>query len=294
VRAERLVLPHYDLARVDLTASLDKGVLDFAARAAEGDLHGELRFDARKPVPAVAVRLSLREFETQTLYTAAADRSGAPTPLVSVRTQLAASGVTPREILATSQGEMLVTAGAGKVPMESSYGFERLAGNLLLTLVPGRKTEDFSQLQCAAARFSIANGVATSTDGIALRFEQLDILGGGAINLSTGGILFGYRAVRRNWLSFSIIGLTSGLARVSGTIGEPRVELDPSGVLIQGTAAWATAGISLLAGDLWRKLESTGDPCARIASGARPSSDPLDLLIGALPVRRPASAPASR
>lgn len=294
VRAERLVLPHYDLARVDLTASLDKGVLDFAARAAEGDLHGELRFDARKPVPAVAVRLSLREFETQTLYTAAADRSGAPTPLVSVRTQLAASGVTPREILATSQGEMLVTAGAGKVPMESSYGFERLAGNLLLTLVPGRKTEDFSQLQCAAARFSIANGVATSADGIALRFEQLDILGGGAINLSTGGILFGYRAVRRNWLSFSIIGLTSGLARVSGTIGEPRVELDPSGVLIQGTAAWATAGISLLAGDLWRKLESTGDPCARIASGARPSSDPLDLLIGALPVRLPASAPASR
>jgi hypothetical protein len=158
-----------------------------------------------------------------------------------------------------------------------------LTGNLLTVLVPGRKPQDFAQLQCAAARFTLANGVATSTDGIALRFKQMDILGGGAVNLSTGQIQFGYRAVRRNWLSFSAMGLASGLAVVGGTIDKPTVQLDPTGVLIHAAAAYATAGLSILGGHLWRKLEATADPCARIAAGASSMSDPLDQLTRSLP-----------
>ena len=76
-----------------------------------------------------------------------------------------------------------------------------------------------------------------------------------------------------------MLGLTSGVAQVTGTISDPKIELDPRGMLLVGTAAWATAGVSLLAGDLWRKLESTANPCARIAAGAQLSKDPLDLLI---------------
>jgi hypothetical protein len=294
LRAERLILQQYDLARVELSGSLDKGVVELSASAAEGDLRGELRFDPNQTTPSTAARLSLRDFETQTLYTPGADRSRDLTPLVSIRTELAGSGTTLREMLATAQGEMLITVGAGTLPLGSSYGFERLAGNLLLTLVPNRNTSDITHLECAAARFSIVDGVATSTDGVALRFKRLDILGGGAMNLTTGRILFGYRAVRRNWFSFSLLGLTSGIARVTGTIDQPTIELDPSGVFIQGAAAWATSGLSLLAGDLWRKLNSLRDPCTRIAAGARAGGDPLDQLIRLLPpVTLPALAPAT-
>ena len=89
--------------------------------------------------------------------------------------------------------------------------------------------------------------------------------------------------MRRELFQFSLIGLTSGVAKVTGTISDPSVQLDPSGMLIVGASAWATAGMSLLAGDLWRKLESTADPCARIAAGSRLSSDPLEVLMRSAP-----------
>ncbi len=283
LRAERLILPGYDLAKWQFDGTLANGLIAFSTAAAEGDLRGELRLDVRRDLPGVALHLSLQEVEMQTLYTAAAAPTGATAPRLSMRAQLAGSGATLREMLATGQGELLVTAGAGTLPIGATRGLERLAGNLLLVLLPGRRGSDDAQLECAAARFRIANGIASSSDGIALRLKRIDILGGGAANLQTSEILFGYRAVRREFLSLDLLSLTSGFARVTGTIDHPTVTLDPRGLLIQGSAAWASAGLSLLVGDLWRKLESSSDPCARIAAGAQSLGDPLEAVIRALP-----------
>jgi hypothetical protein len=122
-------------------------------------------------------------------------------------------------------------------------------------------------------------------NGIALRLKRIDILGGGSANLKTSEILFGYRVVRRV-LSLSLLGLTSGPAVVSGTIDNPTAALDPEGLLIQAGAAMSTAGLSFLVGDLWRKRESSTDPCARIAAGAHSVADPLQALVRALPKLR--------
>ncbi|MDM0032842.1 AsmA family protein [Variovorax sp. J22P271] len=290
LRAERLLLHRYDLAKLQVDGKLTNGLIQLSTAAAEGELHGELRLDLRQQVPAAALRLTVKNVNAEALYTARVEAprgAGAPPPL-SINGQLAGAGTTVRHMLTAGRGEFLLTAGAGTLPMGSSYGFERVAGNLLLTLVPGRRAADHTQLECAAARFAIADGVATSSDGVALRLKHLDILGGGAVNLKTGEILFGYRAVRRELFQLSLIGLTSGVAKLTGTLSNPTVELDPSGALLVGTAAWATGGISLLAGDLWRKLQSTADPCARIAEGAQLSSDPLDVLMRSVPsVRLP-------
>ena len=285
LRAERLLLHRYDLAQLQVDGTLANGLIQVSTAAAEGELRGEVRLDLRQPVPAAALRLSLKDVNPETLYTPRVESpsgAGAP-PLLSIDAQLAGAGTTLRSMLTAGRGEFLLTAGAGTLPVHEGYGFERVAGNLLLALVPGRRAADHSQLECAAARFTIADGVATSSDGVALRLKHLDILGGGAVNLKTSEILFGYRAVRRELFQFSLIGLTSGVAKVTGTISDPSVQLDPSGMLIVGASAWATAGMSLLAGDLWRKLESTADPCARIAAGSRLSSDPLEVLMRSAP-----------
>ena len=280
LRAERFLLHRYDLAKLQLDGTLTNGLIEVSTAAAEGELRGELRLDLQHEVPDAALRLWLKNVNPETLYTARVEPpSGAATPLLSMNAQLAGAGTTLRNMLTAGRGEFLLTAGAGTLPIHSGYGFERVAGNLLLTLVPGHRAADHAQLECAAARFTIADGVATSSDGVALRLKHLDILGGGAVNLKTSEILFGYRAARRELFRFSLLGLTSGVAKVTGTLSDPTVELDPSGMLLVGTAAWATAGVSLLAGDLWRKLESTADPCARIAAGTRLSSDPLDALM---------------
>ncbi|MGO4394733.1 AsmA family protein [Variovorax sp. M-6] len=284
LRAERFLLQRYDLAKLQLDGTLTNGLIQVSTAAAEGELRGELRLDLHQEVPGAALRLSLKQVDTEALYTArAGPSSGVARPPLSISAQLAGTGTTVRHMLTTGRGEFLLTAGAGTLPINSGYGFERIAGNLLLTLVPGRRAADNTQLECAAARFTIADGVATSSDGVALRLKHLDILGGGAVNLKTSEILFGYRAVRREFFQFSLLGLTSGVAKLTGTLSNPTVELDPSGALLVGTAAWATGGISLLAGDLWRKLESTANPCDRIAAGTQLSSDPLDVLIRSAP-----------
>jgi hypothetical protein len=186
-----------------------------------------------------------------------------------MRTQLAGSGATLREILATGHGELLVTAGAGTLPMGAARGLEELAGNLLLVLLPGQRgggATPSSSVRPRASASPAASPPRVTASPCALK--KLDILGGGAANLQTSEILFGYRAVRRELFSLNLLSLTSGFAKVSGTIGHPTVSLDPGGLLI-ACAAWASAGLSLLAGDLWRKLELSSDPCARIAAGVR-------------------------
>ncbi|MDM0020693.1 AsmA family protein [Variovorax saccharolyticus] len=295
LRAERLLLHRYDLASLQVDGKLTNGLVQVTTTAAEGEMHGELRLDLRQQVPAAALRLSLKNVNPEALYTSRVESpSGAGTPpLLSINTQLAGAGTTVRNMLTAGRGEFLLTAGAGTLPMESSYGFERVAGNLLLALLPGRRATQHNELVCAAARFAIADGVATSSDGVALRLKHLDILGSGAVNLRTGEILFGYRAVRRELFQLSLMGLTSGVAKITGTISNPTVELDPSGALLVGTAAWATGGMSLLAGDLWRKLQSTANPCTRIAEGAQLSNDPLDVLMRSVPsVSLPSLLPA--
>ncbi len=108
------------------------------------------------------------------------------------------------------------------------------------------------------------DGVASSPDGIALRFNRVDILGSGAINLTSREILFGFKAVRRQWFSLSVLDIAGEFATIEGTLDQPKVGLDTEGVLLKGGAAWATLGVSLLATNVLRRLGSAEDPCAAI------------------------------
>lgn len=293
LRADRFVLPRYTLGKLDADGTLESGLIVFNGTAADGNLQADLRLDAARATPAGALRLSLKDMDTQTLYTEATGQRSGKAPHLSITAQLVGAGGRLREILATSQGEVLITAGPGILPDASGQGLATMAGNILDVLVPGRRDNDLRELTCAAGHFKIASGVATSTDGIAFRLKPMDVLGSGAINLETGQILFGYRAVRRQLFSFSLLGLTSGLAQIGGTISHPTAQLNPSGALVAGTAAWATMGLSLLADDLWRKFEAIDDPCVRIAAGADKSHHQLDMLIHALPQRTRPFSPAS-
>jgi uncharacterized protein involved in outer membrane biogenesis len=293
LRAARVTGPHVALSAVELKGQLAGGVLDTSASAAEGDYRFELRFDARSEPPAVAVRVSLKDLNLESLKPSSGAMQGADLPRLSLRATLAGRGLTPRQVYASAAGNILATAGAGRVrEVGSPFVVQDVLRTLLSTLTPGRKPEDYNQLECGAARFDIANGVATSPDGIALRFKRMDILGSGAINLATREILFGFTAVRRQWLSFSALDIASDFVRIGGTLGKPTVGLDPGNLLIKGGAAGATFGISLLATDFLRKLRATEDPCAAIAARGRTSADPLDALIKTVPL--PGQKPAGQ
>ena len=186
-------------------------------------------------------------------------------------------------MLQSASGEVLVSIGPGELGKANKpFMLQAVSADLLATLMPGEKPDDYARLECAAAHFDIADGVATSPDGIALRFKRVDILGSGAVNLATREILFGFKALRRKWLSFSLLDLAGDFASIGGTLDKPKVTLDTRGALFTGGAAWATGGLSLLATDFMRRATKSENPCQTIIEKGHTDADPYDALLRSL------------
>jgi uncharacterized protein involved in outer membrane biogenesis len=282
----RRVIGHeFDLGSPTVKAELDNGRLDAAASIAEGDLSFELTFDGTADFPMVAIRASTTNLDLESLKRGESPSVRSGVPLISGRVKFAGVGTTPRKVYESARGEALVSAGPGRLRRSSKpFMVQAVSRDLVETLLPGRKPDDYTQMECAAVHFDVADGVVSSPDGMAIRFKEVDLLGSGAVNLTTREILFGFKAVRRRWFSFSFLDLAGDLATIGGTLDNPRVGLDPGGTLVTGGAAWATAGLSLLATRFWRQLGAASDPCAAIIEKGRTDGDPLETLMKDLPL----------
>jgi hypothetical protein len=283
LHARRVISYRSDLDDLALNAKLNEGMLDVSTAIAQGGSTLKARVDGRTDAPAIAIRFKTKDLDFESL-TAASTATAESSPKLTVNAQFASSGATPRKIYSSAKGVAVLSAGSGRINTSSASPFllQTLSASLLEVLLPGRKPDDFDQLECAAARFEVKDGVANSPNGIALRFKRMDILGSGAVNLTTGKILFGFKAVRRRWFDFSILSIASDFASITGTVEKPRVGLDTQGVLITGGAAWATAGLSLLATNFLRTMSSSEDPCTAILEKGRTASDPIDALMKSL------------
>jgi len=169
-------------------------------------------------------------------------------------------------VLGSANGQLGMVVGAGHFSKEVS---DRLPlGSVLDSLIGAidakRKTESRSQLECAVLHLDVVDGIATSRKGLALRTESLNVLGGGAIKLDTGEIDLHFKTAQRKGLGISILGLADDFIRLSGTLRQPRVEVNAVGTLTQGGAVWATGGLSLLSDSLFRRLTASSNPCESV------------------------------
>ncbi len=89
LRAERLLLHRYDLGQLQVDGTLTNGLIQLSTSAAEGEMHGELRLDLRREAPGAALRLSLKDVDTEACCTRLdRGRRGAATPRLSINAQL--------------------------------------------------------------------------------------------------------------------------------------------------------------------------------------------------------------
>jgi hypothetical protein len=135
-----------------------------------------------------------------------------------------------------------------------------------------RVRKDLLSLQCAVLQFDIADGIATSKHGLALQTDKLNVLGGGAIKLETEEIELRFKTVKRTGVGLSLLGVADRFVIVDGTLKHPRASIDKGDLLIDGAAAWATGGLSLVADQLVQRLTAFGSPCETVLR--RDASDP--------------------
>ena len=97
-----------------------------------------------------------------------------------------------------------------------------------------------------------------------VRTAAMNVVGSGAINLRTNEIQLHFKTAKRKGFGINLLGIADKFIYIGGTLREPTVAVDPGRLLIEGGAAWASGGLTLLAEQLVTRLTASSDPCARV------------------------------
>jgi len=268
LKVGRLYMVALEVEQFNLDASLDKGHLKLIMGAENERLTADVNLKAVGAEWQLALnhkgKMDLGELIDRKKY--GDDTSQAP---LDVELHLEGTGKSPAGILQSAEGQFLMVVGEGE--LSETIAQHLPLGNVLYTLVGAlvkeedkTKDEDRGRLECIVVQLDIAKGIATSSKGLALRTDQMNILGGGALNLQTGEIELKFKTAQRKGLGISLVGVADRLVGVTGTLDNPTVSLDVANAAAYGAAAWATAGLSVLADSIFTRLTAFSNPCEHV------------------------------
>ncbi|MGE0384010.1 MAG: AsmA family protein [Gammaproteobacteria bacterium] len=257
LRAGRLSV---DIAEGALAGGRIRGRLDYDATVTPAAI--DMTLDAAGVVPSRLPRLANR-----------ARLQGAPT---DVKLRLRGRGSSLAELMAGANGTLRVEIGPGSMP--NNIAGADLLLSMLRLLNPLAARSPATALECAVLDFDIRDGVARAANGIGVRTAELDIIGGGAIDLGTEALAIAARPRPRKGIGLNLASLAD-VVRLGGTLATPRVAVDAADLARSGLkigAGVATGGLSLLGEGLFDRSAAAANrnPC-EIARDARPAR-PVD------------------
>jgi hypothetical protein len=251
--------------------------LDMKVRLANGDLHvdpltlgigggritGTVQVDGRGKVPAMRTNLDIRAMKLSSFFseTSFAGQVGGT---VAGRIQLAGTGKTVADLLATSDGKIGVAVDGGRV---TSLAVKGLKTNILETLgvvISGSKPMPFN---CLVGNMSVQNGIA-QVEALVLDTPETLVTGKGRISL------------RNEAMDLRIVGdskspqvfATHVPVLVGGTLGDPDIGVDPTESAARGAAAVALGVLLTPLAGVLPFLDPGSDEqpqCGRLVQDAR-------------------------
>ncbi len=185
-----------------------------------------------------------------------------------VKLSIDGAGRSVAAIMASTNGMYAVNIDSATINNEAAGIVSSGLVSMLSRLNPLSSVDSSTVLECASVRFPIVNGEATNETGIGVLTDKLSILGGGTIDLKTEQIDLGAKPKPREGLGINLSSLVD-FVRLGGSLSNPRVITDAKGTATAGLkigAAFATAGLSILAEGMFDRLTADADVCA-IARG---------------------------
>jgi len=174
---------------------------------------------------------------------------------------LSGAGATYRDLAGSLNGRIEVVQGPG---LTGNSGFSLIFGNfigeLLNMINPFSKTEKFTVNECAVTIVNIESGVVT-VDPVVSQTEKMTVVAKGVVDLNTEKIQFTFNTKLRKGIGVSASMVVNPFVSVTGTLLSPSIGLDPEALVVKGTVAVATLGISLLVKSLADRYLSSKDPC---------------------------------
>ncbi|MCC7016321.1 MAG: AsmA family protein, partial [Rhodospirillales bacterium] len=271
-KAEALVLPGGVTVReVDAKAALKDGrlALPFELIAAGGRVKGEATLDGSRAPAQIAFRLDGSNVDWGRLLADTGMTEMVWDSKAETAINLRGSGNSARALMAGLEGDVKVVLGPGRIgnkylDLAGADAFTQIA----TALNPFAKSDEFTALSCAVARFKVAGGVAETRDGIALETGKMTVVGGGRVDLRSETLDLAFKPEARQGLGVGL-GNVIGLVRIGGTLANPTYNLDPLAV-VTGTVGAVTGGLSSFARSLFEERKTaTVSPC-QAALGVRP------------------------
>jgi len=224
--------------------------------------------------------------------------SGLP---MDFETYVRASGADMSGIMRTITGPVRVHSSSGGYAhddlVEYIYGTDFLTSlrNSIHDMFSSDKKYNQMPIDCAVTNLKLRNGLAETTNGVAVQTSAINIRLDGSVNLGEENIKLSLTTIPVSGLKLSISGNVVNTITITGNLAEPDIRI--SGAAIAGKALSATglglllapltgglglvagAGVGLLAGDLLENWLADSHPCeTALNKGAPAKRDDPDWL----------------
>ncbi|MEA3278004.1 MAG: AsmA family protein [Pseudomonadota bacterium] len=260
LKADHVRIGDFGVDDGNLSATLDAGHLRLSANAGQERLAAEVELKPEK----TRWRLNLKHKGNLDLGWLIEEENAASLSQVpaALDVRLSSVGDSLQTLLGSANGHVELVLGAGQLNKKvAALPLGDILVTLLNALNPINQPKPFANLECAVFQLEVADGIATSTRGLAVQTEAINVLGGGALNLRSNEIELHFKTAQRKGIGISLLGVADRFIYITGTLQEPTIAIDPKGLLIHGGAAWATGGLSLLYDQLVKRLTAFSNPC---------------------------------
>ena len=272
----RLLLPNkFQLESVLVHVALRNGRLEadpVKLVVAEGTVAGKAVVDAAPGrAPALSARLEGNGISLERLAAEAGYGHAVSGGRADLKVDISGSGNSLRRFMSGLNGEVRLISGPARL---SGAAFD-LGGDLLTRLLdtvnPFRKRDRHTDLTCAVVRLPVKNGLVTIERTVAYETAKLNAVVAGTINLKTEALDLAIRPTIKEGLGMAGVPGLAELVRVTGTLAEPKIEIDTlasARAALSVGGAIATSGLSLLGEALFKKASSDLHPCQTALKGA--------------------------
>lgn len=184
-------------------------------------------------------------------------------PAFDIDINLTGQGQSLRSAAASLQGNVTVNSPGGLVKNKKAESVSGLfLAEIVAAISPSESSKEEINISCFAAVMKANEGIIELNPGIAIQSDKLNVYATGNINLDSEKIDVNFRTETRSAAKLSASELISPYVKLSGTLSDPSVALDPKGTLLSGGAAYLSGGLSILAKKALGSLTTSKDPCA--------------------------------
>ena len=265
ITLDKVNLPSQGARTILVHSRIENGNLYLDPYQAHGDdggvLSGNLSVEREEGSDVTSIALTLDGEGVKLGIGALEDQDPETIRTTDVTAKLGGTGVTYRDLARSLDGHIEILQGPG-LTGNAGLGllFGDFIGELLNMINPFAKTEKFTVNECAVAIVNIESGLVT-VEPVVSQTNKMTMVAKGKIDLHTEEMQFTFNTKLRKGIGISASMVVNPFVSVTGTLLSPSIGLDPEALVVKGTVAVATMGVSLLAKSLSDRFLSSKDPC---------------------------------